>query len=256
MEQGIAKDGHPDPPLSVTAAEQLLAALLGLCTAGPIGAAAALAAIRGVRGQWLTWLLLGVPAAITINAIYAGLFLGVTALMQRSGQPVRSLSQSRPSTPGSPPQRPASVLSIPPRAAGFYEAGTAAGGQRVRLDLASLRQGANPAEIHFTYYLGEERIAAMANCPAGTWVTRPELATHRPQSAATQAMLDRVCQGAAAGAGTPSPAATTAVVFDPPSNIRLAPNGAILCAVTIQQTISIQGRQGDWLQTNHCGQTG
>lgn len=37
MEQEIAKDGHPDPPLSVTAA--------------------ALAAIRGVRGQWLTWLL-------------------------------------------------------------------------------------------------------------------------------------------------------------------------------------------------------
>lgn len=192
MEQGIAKDGHPDPPLSVTAA--------------------ALAAIRGVRGQWLTWLLLGVPAAITINAIYAGLFLGVTALMQRSGQPVRSRSPSRPSTPGSPPQRPASVLSIPPRAAGFYE--------------------------------------------AGSWVTRPELATHRPQSAATQAVLDRVCQGAAAGAGTPSPAATTAVVFDPPSNIRLAPNGAMLCAVTVQQTISIQGRQGDWLQTDHCGQTG
>lgn len=248
----------------VSGSEQALAALLGLFTAGPIGAAAALAAIRGVQGKWGTWFLLGVPAAMVINAFCAGLFFGVTVLINRSGQPAQpsSQSQSHSQSPSAPipagqAQRPAvAPAAATPRALVFYEAGTAVGGQRVRLDLASLRQGAGPAEIDFVYYLGEERIAAMANCPAGTWVTRPELATHRPQSAATQAMLDRVCQGAAPAGAPPATAVTTAVVFDPPSNIRVTPNGAILCSVTVPQTIAIQGRRGDWYATDHCGRPG
>ena len=79
----------------VSGSEQALAALLGLFTAGPIGAAAALAAIRGVQGKWGTWFLLGVPAAMVINAFYAGLFFGVTVLINRSGQPAQPSSQSQ-----------------------------------------------------------------------------------------------------------------------------------------------------------------
>lgn len=238
----------------VAASQQILAALAGLCTAGPLGALASLAAIRGLHGKWSTWFLLGVPAAITINGLYAGLFFGVVAIVHQ----VAPQPQARRSLPPVVPQpTPAVAPSARTTAPGprFYEAGTAVGGQSVRLDLASITQAAEADRFEFVYFLGAERIAAIADCAAGSWITRPDLISHRPQSAATENMLERVCQVSASRAVEPSVAAT-AFVFDPPSNIRTAPNGAILCSVTTRQSIAVQGRDGDWVRTDHCGATG
>jgi hypothetical protein len=50
--------------------------------------------------------------------------------------------------------------------------------------------------------------------------------------------------------------AGSAIVFDPPSNVRSAPNGGILCLVRERTTINIYGKVGDWYNTDACGQMG
>jgi hypothetical protein len=50
-----------------------------------------------------------------------------------------------------------------------------------------------------------------------------------------------------------------AVVFDPPSNVRVAPTKTsdILCSVTARTSIRILGAEGDWYRTDICdGRTG
>ncbi|MBE9032094.1 hypothetical protein IQ266_20355 [filamentous cyanobacterium LEGE 11480] len=49
-------------------------------------------------------------------------------------------------------------------------------------------------------------------------------------------------------------------VFDPPSNVRRSPNGAVICAVRQKQFIKISGytstSKGTWYKTNACGEAG
>ncbi|AFY37066.1 serine/threonine protein kinase [[Leptolyngbya] sp. PCC 7376] len=47
-----------------------------------------------------------------------------------------------------------------------------------------------------------------------------------------------------------------AVVFEPPSNVRVSPNGTILCAINNQATINIYDASGDWYETDACGAMG
>ncbi|KZR93117.1 hypothetical protein MITS9509_00994 [Synechococcus sp. MIT S9509] len=49
----------------------------------------------------------------------------------------------------------------------------------------------------------------------------------------------------------------SAMVDDPPSNIRATPNGKILCSVTVKdQRIPILEKDGEWFKTDYCGSTG
>ncbi len=138
----------------------------------------------------------------------------------------------------------------------FYEAGTAAGGQIVRIDLSTIRQISNRGDRKFVYYLGREKISSIAKCAEGTWVTLPEAETHSPKSEATQRMLNRVCSNVETGGRPEISSSGVAIVFDPPSNIRTSPNGSILCSVTSRDSIPIQGRDGDWYKTDYCGSLG
>ncbi|MGE5656812.1 MAG: hypothetical protein ACM37W_09360 [Actinomycetota bacterium] len=131
-----------------------------------------------------------------------------------------------------------------------YYAGKAVGGQSVNVDLCSISR-ASYRSIDFVYYLGETKIQSQANCEAGTWTSFPERRINRPQSQATQNMLDVVCQYR-----NPTFTARTAVVFDPPSNVRKYPNGEILCSVRSRTTINIYGSIGEWYYTDACGQIG
>ncbi|WP_013320222.1 SH3 domain-containing protein [Gloeothece verrucosa] len=47
-----------------------------------------------------------------------------------------------------------------------------------------------------------------------------------------------------------------AVVFDPPSNVRVTPNGAVLCSVRTVSPINIYGSQNGWYVTDACGEMG
>lgn len=172
-----------------------------------------------------------------------------------------------------------------------FPAGSAVGGQAVTVDTCSVKAG-NPRSIEFVYYLGQEKIESSADCPGGNWTTYPERAVHYPQSAATQTMLNAVCQAAgetaivaqapvaavapAPVAAAPAPVAaaptatedvgsyirlsTTATVFDPPSNVRSSPNGSVICQVDQYRTINIMGSQdttkGLWHTTDACGDQG
>ena len=54
---------------TATGFEQGIAALAGLCTAGPLGALASWGAIRGLQGKWTPWFILGIPSAVVLNAV-------------------------------------------------------------------------------------------------------------------------------------------------------------------------------------------
>lgn len=132
-----------------------------------------------------------------------------------------------------------------------YYAGRAVGGQSVNVDLCSISR-ASARSVDFTYYLGDERVESRANCQAGTWISFPEALINRPQSQATQNMLNIVCSYR----GNDTSSQVTAIVFDPPSNVRTSPNGAVLCAVSSRRSINIYGSNGSWYYTDACGEMG
>lgn len=133
-----------------------------------------------------------------------------------------------------------------------YFAGTAVTGQSVNVDLCSISV-ASYQSVDFVYYLGNERIDSQANCEAGTWITFPERQVNRPQSQATQNMLDVVCSYRVS---EPEDSSNTAFVFDPPSNVRVSPDGAVLCSIGAPMTITIYGSTGSWYYTDACGSMG
>ena len=163
-----------------------------------------------------------------------------------------------PATPPAPSPRPNA-----PAPAGdegsLFDAGVAVGGQRVLVDTSSISATPDAGRMHFRYWLGNASVEAVADCNRHTWTSYPEAETHSPQSAATARMLTRVCEGRIASpvAAAPTQSASGAgLVFDPPSNIRATPNGAILCSVTSRGSIPIQGREGNWYRTDFCGTPG
>ena len=138
---------------------------------------------------------------------------------------------------------------------GNFYAGTAKGGQSVNVDLGSIRQ-VSADSVDFKYFLGGTGIYAQANCRAGYWVTFPERHINRPQSGATQRMLDRVCAYLGTGGMASQSDSGRALVFDPPSNVRATPNGAVLCSIRSRQHINVYARSGQCYETDYCGGTG
>lgn len=73
-----------------------------------------------------------------------------------------------------------------------YFAGTAVEGQKVNVNTCSIDK-VSYKSIDFTYYLGNKKFRSQANCNNGTWTTFSDGKVHRPQSQATQNMLNVVC---------------------------------------------------------------
>ena len=140
------------------------------------------------------------------------------------------------------------------QASNFY-AGTASNGQPVNLDLESIRS-VSASSADFVYYLGGSRVAAQANCRGGYWISFPERQLNRPQSAATQRMLNKVCSYLGSTSSPVRSSAGAALVYDPPSNIRSSPNGAIICSVRSRAYINVYGKKGGWYSTDFCGVNG
>ena len=66
---------------TVTGFEQGIAAVVGLLTAGPIGALASWGTIRGVQGKWTPWVLIGIPLSLVINLINFLIFTLIVGLI-------------------------------------------------------------------------------------------------------------------------------------------------------------------------------
>lgn len=61
----------------------------------------------------------------------------------------------------------------------------------------------------------------------------------------------------------PTQSATTAVIIDPPSNIRSAPNGTVICVARTRGTVvnilgstGVSDNNGTWYYTDYCGRQG
>jgi hypothetical protein len=209
--------------------------------------------------QWL--MLLTVLAGLGVISFVVIRALNRPQAVPQAGSPAPAAAPggSASVSPGSTPQTTAAPPAPPPApavTAALYDAGIASGGQRVLLDTGSVAPTSDPSRIRFRYWLGQQVVESEADCSRRIWRTYPEGQTHAPQSPATARMLGRVCEGVASAAPASASRAGVAIVFDPPSNIRATPNGAVLCSVTSRGTIPIQGREGDWYRTDHCGSPG
>jgi len=135
-----------------------------------------------------------------------------------------------------------------------YFAGTAVAGQSINVDLCSIGR-ISPTEVNFTYFLGDLKVPSRANCRQGFWITLADGVERRPQSQATQQMLEVVCSYQREVPPVTS-SAGAAIVFDPPSNVRSSANGEILCSVRERMTINIYGSTSGWYYTDVCGPMG
>jgi hypothetical protein len=131
-----------------------------------------------------------------------------------------------------------------------YNLGPSSTGQTTQIDLCSIQRQPND-RVNFAYRLGDEPIAAQANCRNTTWLTYPEKATHSPQSQATIDLLKIVCTAPNFNDGI-----AIGIVFDPPSKIRDKPNGNVICTIRDLTAIEISGGMtggGEWHRTRACG---
>ncbi len=137
----------------------------------------------------------------------------------------------------------------------WEDQGTASTGEPVTLSFDSIQVATRSLgrtqspTYFFQYKIGRDRVYAMTACD-GAFSTsldgdRYDVA-RRPESAATQKMLDRVC----------SAWVRPAQLFSPPSHVRMGPKDAIICTLQTSQSITTYGHYQDWLYTNACGKLG
>jgi hypothetical protein len=150
------------------------------------------------------------------------------------------------------PVAPPVTISASTAPAGMLVLGTASTGQTVSLDTNSIPFD-DGAYAQATYYLGEEKLAASIHCGQSYWTVKGDSTRYTPQSKATQNLVTIACQirqlKEKAGRGY-------FVVFDPPSNVRLSPNGSVKCVIEKMEIITISvefGLVGGWYQTEACG---
>ena len=133
-----------------------------------------------------------------------------------------------------------------------YYLGDSVSGTSISVALYSVKTVSDSSK-DFVYCLGNEAIYSQAHCDDGTWTTFPERALHSPESQATENMISIVCS-----APDGNPGVAIGVIFDPPSNVRDAPNGNILCTVDrVMAVVTGGGVTNDgWTRTSICGETG
>lgn len=166
-----------------------------------------------------------------------------------------------PQQPTKPPEQPTKPAEPPIDKACRLQTGTTLRAQTLTLDTCSI-DASNPSLIQFVYYLNADRVQAQTDCASGTWTSFPENQVNRPQSPATEQMLERICGAKSPQGSTDKPPqdsiskAGVATVFQPPSNVRVSPNGAILCSVREKRDINVYDLKGDWYTTDVCGTPG
>ena len=146
------------------------------------------------------------------------------------------------------------TAAIPATPARWEYQGAASTGEKIHLNLDSIRQEGRKNGYFFTYQIGTDRPFAHTPCDGRFQVVTADGVTFKPlmkpQSDATRKMLNRVCNYQS------KQAAKSAYVFAPPSNVRTSPNGDILCSVESQKMIQVYGSQGSWFYTDVCGKMG
>lgn len=217
------------------------------------------ASLAGIAGLLAYFTLQPNPTAITSNSPIANTIASpkpspVDPSPAPSAKiPTDSKPSPLPEQPAKPPEQPDKPVEPPIDSSCRLQTGTTLRAQTLTLDTCSI-DASNPSLIRFVYYLNTDRVQAETDCASGTWTSFPEKQVNRPQSPATEKMLERIC-GSKAPEDSISKAGV-ATVFNPPSNVRVSPNGAILCSVREKRNINIYDLQGDWYTTDVCGTPG
>jgi hypothetical protein len=143
-----------------------------------------------------------------------------------------------------------SLLLGQPVRAEMLTLGTAAGGQTIRLDTASIPRFRRSASwgTKFAYYLGNERLEAEAHCGRQVWTVEGQ--EYKPQSETTRNMMSIVCSARYA---EPVEDMGYVLVFDPPSRVRSSPGGSLKCTLDRMVVISVYVEPRDgWYSTDAC----
>jgi hypothetical protein len=93
----IAQPAQVKATQEVTAFEQVIAALAGLLTAGPLGAVASYWALRGLQGKWAPWTILGIigaPVCIVVQIMVLGATTDAEAMTHHNALPCVQVEQS------------------------------------------------------------------------------------------------------------------------------------------------------------------
>lgn len=196
--------------------------------------------------------LLALLVAFPLGLIAVGLLLNVLnkpSPQQTTAEPAATQTQTA-NSPGSETRSAEPTTTGQTQDDSIVELGESVSGEPIRLLLNSIRYGEGGTSA-FSYQLGNATVEALANCRDRSWTSYPERRINRPQSPATEQMLNRVCDRADRGA-----LAGVAIVHDPPSNIRSTPNGAVLCTIDSRRTIRVGEPRDDWHPTSACGRAG
>ena len=135
--------------------------------------------------------------------------------------------------------------------------GTASTGEKVTLMLDSIEValrsiGFERPTYFFSYQIGAEKVDAVTSCNGEFQTTKDGTLyanSVKPASAATQKMLDRVCNYRV----------KAVQVLNLPAPVKTEPQGKTLCTVQNVQSITTFGEHQDytdWLYTDVCGKIG
>ena len=194
----------------------------------------------------------------------------VNILMQRDWQPEKSPLTTTPAETNNANAPTPARADLPTEVAqqqedkSTVELGASVTGAPIRLLMESINKREKQYR-EFQYQIGNSTVQALANCTDQSWTSYPERQVNQPQSPATERMLGLVCGTTSLTNQPPSTSVSnprsatypgTAIVFDPPSNVRTKPGGAFLCTVESERTIPVGQAQGEWYPTSACGEEG
>ena len=145
---------------------------------------------------------------------------------------------------------------IQPAQAEMLVLGTASTGETLTLDTDSVTRAPRAASVwgNATYYLNDERIDAEIDCSRGYWTVNSDQSQpriqYRPQSQATRNLVSLAC---GIRRIDDQSEVMYLLVYDPPSNVRSSPNGAVQCVIENMQIIRIYGEpRNGWYYTDFC----
>lgn len=142
---------------------------------------------------------------------------------------------------------------IQPAQAEMLVLGTASTGETLTLDTNSVNRAPRAGSVlgNATYYLNDERIDAEIDCGRGYWTVRGSSTQYRPQSQATRNLLSLACS--ISRIDDQREDTGYLLVYDPPSNVRSSPNGAVQCVIDTMRVIRVYSEpRNGWYFTDAC----
>ncbi len=197
----------------------------------------------------ITTAIASLTACVTIQTPPVATSPSPVSSVATSPSPVVATPTPVATIPAPSPVAPPVTISAP-APAGVLVLGTASTGQTISLDTNSIPFD-DGAYAQATYYLGDERLEATIHCGQNYWTVKGDSTRYTPQSQATQNLVTLACQSRFI---KENERMNHFIVYDPPSNVRSAPNGSVKCVIENMEIIQVVNEpRGTWYSTTKCG---